>query len=76
MSAKTNQVMGRIKQAVGSLTGNKSLERDGRADRRSSEVKRRLTGAKGKVNELIDKAGNAAKDAVATGKTARRRRQG
>jgi uncharacterized protein YjbJ (UPF0337 family) len=61
MSAKTNQVMGRIKQAVGSLTGNKRLERDGRADRRSSEVKRRLTRAKGRVNELLDRAGNAVK---------------
>jgi uncharacterized protein YjbJ (UPF0337 family) len=59
MSAKTNQVMGRIKQTVGSLTGNKSLERAGRADRRSSDVKRRLTAAKAKVNELLGKAGNA-----------------
>jgi len=73
MSAKTNQVIGRIKQAVGSLTGNRSLERDGRADRRSSAVKGRLAAAKGTVNGLIDKAGNAVKDAVATGRTARRR---
>ncbi len=68
MSAKTQQWKGRIKQAAGSLIGNRKLERQGRVDRQSGEAKERLTQAKGRVDEMIDKAANAVKGAIATGK--------
>lgn len=68
MSPKTQQWKGRIKQAVGSLTGNKKLEREGRADRRAGEAKERLARARGKVGEVVDKAADAVKGTLGTGK--------
>lgn len=44
---------GRIKQATGTLTGDKDLEREGKADR-----------AQGSVKEGIDKVAETARDAV------------
>ena len=68
MSAKTKQWTGRIKQAAGSLTGNKKLERKGKADRLSGEAKERVTRAKGKVGQMIHNAADAVKGALGTGK--------
>jgi uncharacterized protein YjbJ (UPF0337 family) len=34
MAGKTDQVKGQVKEAVGSLTGDKDLESEGKADRR------------------------------------------
>ena len=68
MGAKTQQWKGRIKQAAGGLTGNKKLEREGRADRRVGEAKERLTHARGKVDEVVDKAADAVKGTLGTGK--------
>lgn len=70
MSAKTEQWKGRIKQAAGNLTGNKRLEREGRADRRSAGAMERLTQARGKVDETVDKAAHAVKDALGASKDA------
>jgi uncharacterized protein YjbJ (UPF0337 family) len=67
MSAKTKQWTGRIKQAAGSLTGHKRLEREGAADRRSGEAGERIAHAKGKVNQTIDKAASAVKSVFRTG---------
>lgn len=53
MGEKTDQVKGRVKEAVGDITDNDKLEHEGQADRRAGE-------AKEKVEEVIDKA----KDAV------------
>jgi uncharacterized protein YjbJ (UPF0337 family) len=74
VGAKTKQWKGRIKLAIGSLTGNKKLEREGRADRRAGEAEERLAEAQGKVDELIDKAADAAKGVIGTGKGTPRRR--
>jgi uncharacterized protein YjbJ (UPF0337 family) len=68
VNTKTKQWKGRIKQAVGTVTGNKKLEREGRADRRSGEAEERLTQATDKVDEMIDKAADAVKGAIGTGK--------
>jgi uncharacterized protein YjbJ (UPF0337 family) len=68
VSAKTKQWKGRIKQAAGSLTGNKKLEREGRADRLSGEANERLTQAEGKLGNMIDKAADTVKGAIRTGK--------
>jgi uncharacterized protein YjbJ (UPF0337 family) len=62
------QWKGRIKQAAGTVTGNKRLEREGRADRLSGEAKQRVAQAKSKVDEMIDKATDAVKHAIGTRK--------
>ncbi len=74
MSAKTSQWKGRIKQAIGSLTGNRKLEREGGADRRAGEVEERLTQVSDKANEMIDKAADAVKGTIGTSKTKSRRK--
>ena len=47
---------GQVKEAVGSLTGDKDLESEGKADRRAGETKEKVDHAKDKVEEVIDKA--------------------
>jgi uncharacterized protein YjbJ (UPF0337 family) len=74
MNAKMKQATGWIKQAAGSLSGNKRLERDGRADRRSGEVDGRLSRAKGGINKMIEKVAKAVKGAVANGRNLRGRK--
>ena len=74
MGAKTKRWTGRIKQAAGTLTGNRKLEREGRADRRTAEAEKRLIRAKGKVGEMIDNAADAVKGTIGTGKGKSRRR--
>ena len=56
MAGKTDQVKGQIKEAVGSLTGDKDLESEGKSDRRVGETKEKVDNAKDKVELLIDKA--------------------
>jgi len=74
VSTKTKQWKGRIKQAAGTVTGNKKLEREGRADRLSGEATQRVTQAKNKVDAMIDKATDAVKHAIGTrkGRSSRR----
>ena len=60
MAGKTDQAKARAKEAVGSLTGDKDLKSEGKADRRAGEAKEKVGHAKEKVEEVIDKA----KDAV------------
>jgi uncharacterized protein YjbJ (UPF0337 family) len=68
VNTKTKQWKGRIKQAAGTVTGNKKLEREGRADRLSGEAKERVTQAKNKADELIDKVTDTVKHAIGTRK--------
>ena len=58
-AGKTDQVKGQVKEAVGSLTGDKDLESEGKADRRAGETKEKVDHAKDKVEEMIDKAKEA-----------------
>ena len=51
-----DQAKGKIKQAVGDLTGNKDLKRDGKADERAGNVKRVVEDAKDKIEDLVDSA--------------------
>jgi uncharacterized protein YjbJ (UPF0337 family) len=53
MDPNTDDVKGRVKEAVGDLTDNDHLKREGRADRKV-----------GKVKGIIDDAGEKAKDLV------------
>lgn len=61
-------------QAAGSLTGNKRLERDGRAQRRAADAKEHLAEMRGKVEEALDKAERSVASALdATGDKRRKR---
>ncbi len=64
MSGKTDQLKGRVKETAGSLTGDKDLESEGKADRRVGAVKHTLDHAKDKVEEMIDNAAGKGEEAV------------
>ena len=53
MGSKSDDLKGRAKEAVGDLTDNDELKREGKADR-----------AGGKAKEVIENAGEKAKDVV------------
>ena len=53
MGSKSDDLKGRAKEAVGDLTDNDDLKREGQADR-----------AGGKAKEVIENAGEKAKDLV------------
>lgn len=55
MSGETDQVKGRVKQAVGDLTDNEDLEREGERDEFAGEAKDTVDDVKDKVNDAIDK---------------------
>ena len=74
MAGKTDQAKGRAKEAIGSLTGDKDLKSEGKADRRAGETKETLRDAKGKVEEVIDKAESKIEDVIDKGKDASHRK--
>jgi uncharacterized protein YjbJ (UPF0337 family) len=58
---KLEKAKGHAKEAVGDLTDNEKLEREGRRDRAAGEAKEKVERAKEKVEEGID----AVKDELA-----------
>jgi uncharacterized protein YjbJ (UPF0337 family) len=70
MAGKTDQVKGQVKEAVGSLTGDKDLESEGKADRRAGETKEKVDHAKDKVEEVIDKAEEKVEEVIDKAKDA------
>ena len=54
MGEKTDRAKGRAEEAVGSLTGDKHLERAGRSDRLAGETKAKLGHAENTVERGID----------------------
>lgn len=50
---KAEEIMGRLKEAVGDATGDKSLEREGKVDRASAATKK-----------TVDKATDAMKNVI------------
>lgn len=54
MAGKSDQVKGRVKEAVGSLTDDKALKAEGKTDRVAGEIK-------DKVENVIDKTKDALK---------------
>lgn len=54
MSGTTDTMMGRIKQAIGSLTGNKKQQRDGRRDERAGQAKQQADGAIDAVSDKVE----------------------
>ncbi len=64
MDAKSDQVKGQAKEAIGTLTGDKDLESEGKADRRAGEAKEKLDDAKGKIEEVIEKAEDKVEEVI------------
>ena len=58
---KADQVKGRVKQAVGSLTGDDKLKGAGKADEAVGKVKTAVGAAQGKVGAAITRVGKAVK---------------
>ncbi len=50
-----DQVKGKVKQAVGDLTDNEDLKKEGKADQKAGEVKEFLEDVKDKAEDLVDK---------------------
>jgi uncharacterized protein YjbJ (UPF0337 family) len=57
MRGTTDKVTGRIKQAIGALTGNEKLKRHGRADERVGRIKRRSDAT---IDVVLNKLDDAA----------------
>lgn len=49
-----DQVKGKVKQAVGDLTDNEDLKKEGEADEKAGDVKEFLEDVKGKADDLVD----------------------
>ena len=49
-----DQVKGKVKQAVGDLTDNEDLKKEGKADERAGDVKESLESIKDKADDLVD----------------------
>jgi uncharacterized protein YjbJ (UPF0337 family) len=54
MDKDLDQAKGRIKQAVGDLTDNKDLKKQGKADENAGKAKEFLEDAKDKASDLVD----------------------
>lgn len=61
---KVEDTKGRVKEAVGDLTGDKALHREGEMDRTSATVKTAVDNASAATKKTVDKAAKAAKNAV------------
>jgi uncharacterized protein YjbJ (UPF0337 family) len=55
MGKEMDQAKGKIKQAVGDLTGNKELKKQGKADERAGKAKGYVADVKNKADEVVDK---------------------
>ena len=52
--SKADDLKGRAKEAAGVVTGNKDLEREGKADQAGAKVKETAEKAKDKVDDAVD----------------------
>jgi uncharacterized protein YjbJ (UPF0337 family) len=64
MGAKSDQVKGHAKEAVGSVIGDKDLESEGKADRRAGEVKEKVENVTDKAGDVVSEAKDAVEDVV------------
>ena len=49
-----DQITGKLKQAVGDLTGNDDLKKEGEADEKAGDIKEFLASVKDKADEFVD----------------------
>jgi len=73
MAGKTEQIKGQAKEAVGSLTGDKDLQAEGKADRQAGEAKEKVGHAKDKVEEVAEKVEHEAGEVIDKAKDAAHR---
>lgn len=60
----TDDLKGRVKEAIGDLTDNKDLEREGKADRAAGKVKETLDDFKDKSDDAVDAVKDKIHDAT------------
>ena len=53
-SGKTDEAKGRVKEAAGVLTGDKKLQREGKADQAAGKIKNAVKKVKDKADDVID----------------------
>ncbi len=73
MAGKTEQVKGQAKEAVGSLTGDKDLQAQGKSDRQAGEAKEKVGHAKDQVEEVVEKVEHKAEGVIDKAKDATHR---
>lgn len=56
MEGKADQLKGKVKQAVGDLTGDKDLRREGKIDEITGKTKDFIDDMTDKAKDLVDKA--------------------
>ncbi len=56
MSGQADKIKGKVEEKAGELTDDEKLKRDGQVDRATGEVKEKLGEAKGKVEDVVDRA--------------------
>ena len=54
MSGKTDDLKGRAKEAVGDLTDDRDLQREGKADQASGKIKDKVDDAKDWIEDKVD----------------------
>jgi len=80
MTAKTDVIKGRIKEAAGVLTGNDELRDEGRIDQTKGKIKgaanKAVADAKSAASIAVDQAKSAAKQSVKKAKEAAKKLSG
>jgi uncharacterized protein YjbJ (UPF0337 family) len=64
MGADSDQVKGKAKEVVGSVTGDEDLEAEGTADRLGGEAKEKVEDVKDTVKDVLHKVGDKAEEAI------------
>jgi uncharacterized protein YjbJ (UPF0337 family) len=64
MGSKTDKIKGRIKEAVGALTDNDDLKREGQRDQAVGEVKEVAASAAEQVQDTVARVAKKVKDKV------------
>jgi uncharacterized protein YjbJ (UPF0337 family) len=54
MGKEVDKAKGKIKQAVGDITGNKDLKKQGKADERAGKAKGVVADVKDKADDIVD----------------------
>jgi uncharacterized protein YjbJ (UPF0337 family) len=49
-----DQIKGKVKQAIGDLTDDEELKKEGRADERAGDVKKTVEAVKDEADDLVD----------------------
>jgi uncharacterized protein YjbJ (UPF0337 family) len=72
MAGKIEKTIGKVKVALGSLTGNKGMEAEGRLDRRAGRAKEKIARVRSRVDATADKAERGAVKATDSARDAAR----